>query len=376
MACNGGHYIAPRQVRGMVHDLALLPLWYAEPGEKVWFAEEKAMLYASQMCLLFNLQVEVVSDRNVMRQGEVEPVPWGWNPAIRHFFLKQGVGAGCLPSDDWMEVYRALASRQTSAALLGKLPADALYCGEAEVLKTVDDCRTYAGLHREGVVFKAPWSSSGKGLCWCRNGFSVVAGWCGRVLREQGAVVASPIYNKVEDFAMEFVIKPDGEVVFEGYSLFGTDGRGRYWGNRVLSAFAFEDYMSRYVSVEALHNLCGRLALLLGRYAGAGYRGYLGVDMMVCRASDGFRIHPMVEVNLRMNMGIVALRLAERVLAPGLVGHFHIAHYLTPSALQEDVGRRQRESPPIVEGGRLVGGCLPLVPVTSESRCLALLEVD
>lgn len=376
LACNGKHYLAPEQVRGMARDLALLPLWYARAGEKVWIAGGKAMLYASQMCLLFNLQVEAVTDVDIRRMADVEMLPWGWNPAVRHFFLKHGVQGGNLPSPGWIETYREMASRQVSAALLGKLPADALYCGEAEVLKTAGDCRTYTEEHREGVVFKAPWSSSGKGLCWCRDGFSAAAGWCGRVLREQGAVVASPIYDKVEDFAMEFVIDAGGTVAFEGYSLFATDGRGRYLGNRVLSSVAFEEYMSRYVAVEALHGLRGRLVSLLGTYAGAGYRGYLGVDMMVCRVADGFRIHPMVEVNLRMNMGVVALRLAERVLAPGLRGRFLIEHYPTPLALQEAVGRRQQEAPPVVEGGRLASGSLPLVPITQDSRCLALLEAD
>lgn len=376
LACNERHYLAPEQVRGMTHDLALLPLWYAKAGEKVWISDGKAMDYATQMCLLFNLQVEVVMGADVMRREEVEMAPWGWNSAIRHFFLKNGVAAGRLPSADWIETYRTLASRQTSAVLLGKLPADELYCGEAEILKTPDACRTYVEAHRGGVVFKAPWSSSGKGLCWCKNGFSVVKGWCGRVLKEQGALIASPMYNKVDDFALEFVIDACGKVVFEGYSLFMTDGRGRYLGNRVLSFAHFEEYMSRYVPLEVLKSLCAHIALLLEEYAEAGYRGPLGVDMMVCKEKDGFRLHPMVEVNLRMNMGIVALRLAERVLAPGLSGLFRIEHYPGPDALREAYAERMRKSAPVVEDGRLVRGCLPLVPFTSESRCLALLEVD
>ena len=114
LACNGKHYLAPEQVRGMTRDLALLPLWYARAGEKVWIPDGKAMLYASQMCLLFNLQVEVVTGADVMRMEEVEMSPWGWNPAIRHFFLKNGVAAGRLPSADEIETYRTLASRQTS----------------------------------------------------------------------------------------------------------------------------------------------------------------------------------------------------------------------------------------------------------------------
>ena len=371
LACNGKHYIAPEQVQGMARDLALLPLWYAKPGEKVWFTDRKALDYASQMCLLFDLQVEVVSGMDTKWMDEVEMVPWGWNPAVRHFFLKHGVGAARLPSVDWIETYRALASRQTSAALLGKLPADALYCGEVEVLTTIDDCRIYAGRHRKGVVFKAPWSSSGKGLCWCKDGFSVAVGWCGRVLREQGTVIASPIYEKVEDFAMEFFIDSCGKVVFDGYSLFATDVRGRYLGNRVLSSVVFEDYMSRYVSVEGLHSLRERLATLLEVYAKAGYRGCLGVDMMVCKEEDGFRTHPMVEVNLRMNMGVLAGLFRERYLAEGSAGILKIAGFRSCGELLQWRDAMMRESVPVMECGRLVSGNVCLTPV-SASTCYAV----
>lgn len=375
LACNGGHYIAPEQVRGMMRDLALLPLWYAGAGEKVWIADRKAMDYASQMCLLFGMKVEVVPDLAPQAGERVEMVPWGWNPAVRQLFLKHGVPAAALPSADWLETYRRLASRQTSAGLLQSLADGGLYKGEAEVLHTLDECRAYAA-SRGAVVFKAPWSSSGKGLCWCRNGFALSAGWCGKVLREQGMLVASPIYNKVEDFALEFEADEAGKICFMGYSLFKTDGRGRYQGNRVLSAEAFEVYMERYVGRAEWVRLQTVVGRLLGCYAEAGYRGPLGVDMMVCRSEDGrYFIHPMVEVNLRMNMGIVALRLAERILGRGLTGEFTIRHYVSNEALREASLHGLHDNPPVVREGRLVAGSLPLVPVTSAGRCMAVLSV-
>ena len=74
-----------------------------------------------------------------------------------------------------------------------------------------------------------------------------------------------------------------------------------------------------------------------------------GIDMMVCRRENGgFFLHPMVEVNLRMNMGIVALRLAERVLGNGLSGRFDIVRYPSVGALREAAGRILHEAPPQV----------------------------
>ncbi len=43
------------------------------------------------------------------------------------------------------------------------------------------------------------------------------------------------------------------------------------------------------------------------------YCGYMGVDMMVVRRGDGFALVPCVELNLRMTMGVVAMKVAERL---------------------------------------------------------------
>ena len=47
--------------------------------------------------------------------------------------------------------------------------------------------------------------------------------------------------------------------------------------------------------------------------------GFLGVDMMVCRQKEGhpYAINPHVEINLRMNMGIVSHVLSDHFIVPG-----------------------------------------------------------
>ena len=48
------------------------------------------------------------------------------------------------------------------------------------------------------------------------------------------------------------------------------------------------------------------------------YTGFLGVDMMVCRQKEGhpYAINPHVEINLRMNMGIVSHVLSDHFIVP------------------------------------------------------------
>lgn len=43
-----------------------------------------------------------------------------------------------------------------------------------------------------------------------------------------------------------------------------------------------------------------------------------------------YRIHPCVEINLRMNMGMVARCLYDRYVVPGGEGVFRVAYHATP----------------------------------------------
>ena len=63
------------------------------------------------------------------------------------------------------------------------------------------------------------------------------------------------IYNKVEDFAMEFYSDGIGGVTFEGYSLFHTGKSGMYEGNCLLSNEAIRKQLSQYVPLETLTDL-------------------------------------------------------------------------------------------------------------------------
>lgn len=73
--------------------------------------------------------------------------------------------------------------------------------------------------------------------------------------RAAGGVVGEPVYNKVEDFAMEFYSDGKGRIIFAGYSLFRTNAGGAYEGNRLLPDAEIERRLSAYVPVAALHRL-------------------------------------------------------------------------------------------------------------------------
>jgi hypothetical protein len=224
-------------------------------------------------------------------------------------------------------------------------------------------------------VFKAPWSGSGKGLCWAKGGVSEgIQGWCRNIADKQGCVVGEAVYDKVQDFAMEFVCAK-GKVSFAGYSLFHTE-RGVYRSNELMSDEAiFERLANEWISGEALLAVQNRLLSFIERQIAPFYSGYLGVDMFVFRHKGQFLLHPCVEINLRMTMGMVARIFFDHFVHKQSTGRFFIDYFPVSGSLLNDHLRRQSAEPLLVENGRIVQGYIALSPVCGDSHYRARVEI-
>lgn len=177
---------------------------------------------------------------------------------------------------------------------------------------------------------------------------------------------------------MEFHSSGDGRFNFIGYSQFRTGGSGAYEGNRLISNAAIEQNLSEYVPVGELDKLRNRLERELSLHFGSVYNGYLGVDMMICRfpESPAYRIHPCVEINLRMNMGVVARHLYDRYICPSSTGIFQI-DYAPSDGAAWNAHTAMAETYPLEMGqGRIRSGYLPLVPVYKKSKYRAWILVS
>ena len=170
---------------------------------------------------------------------------------------------------------------------------------------------------------------------------------------------------------MEFYSDGAGEVTFAGYSLFHTGKSGMYEGNCLLSNKAIRKQLSQYVPSEVLTDLENHLKYRLSALVGTVYKGYLGVDMMVCRFPENekpvFRIHPCVEINLRMNMGVMTRFLYDRYVHPDSTGHFVIVYHPSEGEALKEHERMSATYPLEIREGRVYSGYLPLVPVHRRS---------
>lgn len=380
LADNEEHYMAPASARQMAQDLALLPVWYARPGSAVLAASAYNADFLKRMQRFFPLQVQLATEPELPDYADAQVVPWGWNPAFRKRLLRGGMAECALPSRQDLQVYRELSSRKRALEILNTFEGMEACCGAGDCLLNVDACRERVE-QCGGYVFKSPWSGSGKGLLWCYDHFSpAAANWCGHVLKEQGYLTGSTIYNKVEDFAMEFYSDGAGAVRFVGYSLFVTNAKGAYLGNELVPSEAIEKRLTEYVPLSALTCIREHLQERLSVFCGNQYAGYLGVDMMICRCeataavasariavAETYAVHPCVEINLRMNMGVVAHLFCQHFLAPDVAGRFIIEYHPSAENLQDKHRRDMEAAPLVVENGRLLSGYLPLVPVIPRS---------
>lgn len=371
LASGEANYMAPASARRMASELALLPMWYAEEGSAVLAPSAYNLDYVKKIQELLGLSVDLITEPELAIEPDLDIRPWGWDVALRKRLSVLGVDEVLLPSMGQLNDLREYSHRSKAVALLPELQLNECFCGESYYLKTPEEWKRFVEGRKE-CLLKAPLSGSGKGLNWCKGIFTpFISGWCTRVAASQGGVIAEPIYNKVEDFAMEFYSDGAGELTFVGYSLFHTGKSGMYEGNRLLSNGAIRKQLAQYVPLEALMDLENCLKYRLSALVGTVYKGYLGVDMMICRFPENekpvFRIHPCVEINLRMNMGVIARFLHDRYVRPGSTGRFVIDYHPSEGEALQEHERMSATYPLEIREGRVYSGYLPLVPVHRRS---------
>ena len=366
------YYKAPRSATKMAADLSALPAWFAEGGEASVFLSSDRQQEWMEQNACFPLSVSYTTQLSSIY---MKVCPWGWNPALRRSLSEGGLAEDCLPTQEELQQIRLLSSRELAVDVLQQVHVPGTL-GESHLLRTCDEVLDFLQTNSRALL-KAPWSGSGKGIrpVWTAPDESLL-GWIKRILHTQGAIAAEPFYDKVLDFAMEFRMEA-GRIQWVGYSLFETDHRGAYKGNALLSNEQIEQKLSPYVSVEVLRQVSFQLAQILENRLSARYEGYLGVDMMICRQeAGGFAVHPCVEVNLRMNMGVVARLFYDRYVHPHSQGSYVVAFYSQPgealSFHQEQISKHPFQ---LLEG-RMQRGYLSLTPVFADTTYQVYVLLD
>lgn len=386
LAHGKSHYIPPKIIKKFAYDFALLTFWYAKTKSSLLLFDESQKSFLEKYNYLFNCAFRSFSLSELNKEKNsgfhindaIDIYPWGWNHTLREWLIEEGIDESNLPTKEYIFILTRLSHRSSSVQLLPKLQLSSFFCGESSLFYSITDVIKFVE-SRPCSVLKEPISGSGRGVMWCDGELiTSLQTWAERIIERQHGLVAEPCFNKVIDFAMEFEFDDFGDCQFLGYSLFYTSNLGSYQGNHLLSDQCIEDILGQYVPKEELLSLKKELAHQLKDLTKGNYKGYLGVDMMICRFMEAphFRIHPCVEINFRMNMGIVAWSIHKHFLHPMAKGKFETYFYKKDEEALVKHLAMEAKYPLIIENHRLISGYLPLVPVTSTSRYRAWVIVE
>ena len=310
LAANLSNFTAPHAGRQLRHDLGYLPAIWAAPEDYVLVDDVEVAKTAFSR--LMHRQYDHFIDKKQLLSFKLNNLtvePWGWNLALRSFLLRCGLTA--VPSEEGIADIRDLSHRKHAVDLLRKLDFDGTtgcsWCTDliVAVQQAIQD--------HGGIVVKAPWSSSGRGIRFIDGALDAYQQrWIENVVARQRCVVIEKYCHKVKDFGMEFESDGEGRVSYLGLSLFHTQN-GAYTGNILATEEEKLEMISRYISIDRLNAVKEKICTVLGLLYRGKYEGPFGIDLMIVRGSGNgqFLLHPCVEINLRRTMGHVALELSK-----------------------------------------------------------------
>lgn len=364
LADGGANYSPTPAACRIAYDLACLPLWFADAGDAVLLPDGQHCEYAEVMSPLFVLAKPYEKS---FRNNVTMCRPWGWSPQMLRKLQTAGFGE-LLPAKRCIDAIRELSNRRTSIKILEALaergfdtPAMPLY------MTAADDVAEFIN-SRQRCVVKAPWSGSGKGVMWGLGRVETpLENFYKGVIRRQGGVVCENFLDSIVEFAMEFRSSKNG-IAFSGYSLFNTH-KGSYTGNMLASDRVIEERIAEYIPLHELHRLRSELEKILQDISvHECYDGYLGVDMMIYDDKGNMRLNPCMELNLRMNMGMVSRLFYDKHVSAASVGDYKVDFFKRDGEALALHEKNMQEYPLTVKEGKIVSGYINLSPITARSR--------
>jgi len=379
------HYHLPASIAKMQTDLAFLPAWYAGEGDFV-FMETPLPDDFILSCEPFNLRVKPVTPADFSVNGEMVQHSavdlWGISPQSIYFFEKlneQWNLSLAIPA--WKEEFRFLGSRFASQKMLTLL-LERIPGIEPEILpefvSNIEAIEQRIAQSRETLLVKSPYSSSGRGLIWlppaklAQSERQLLHG----MLKKQKHVSIEKALDKQLDFSMQFETTAEGQTQFLGYSIFRTNAKGAYEKSLLDSQERLEKQITKFIDKGLLLQTQNALTEMIQEMVAPFYTGITGVDMLLYKTGGSCRLQPCIEINMRKNMGYLAVRLAEKYIYPESHGEFVIEYNRDSQTTVQKHKQLQKQYPLIVENGRIRKGYFSLCPVTGLTNYQAYVRVD
>lgn len=368
-------YMPPLLLQEMERDLAVLPFIFGSENDFVITETKPSDKYIER---LNNWGFKVprfctLSELESMPADSFEAIcPWGWSPAA-HFKLKK-LKEKCSeefksnPSYNWQQTHQLLLERSTSLTILNdilnKNPHQWFINKSLTGVKVANlyEIEKLMKVHQT-LVLKAPSSSSGRGIQIIRSKTlnNSNKAWISGVLKQQNYLIAEPYLEKLADLSFQFRITESAEIDYLGFTFFETNSNGQYKGTLINNGIA-DIFPDR--NVKELEEMIIKTAKIIGEALKSSvytdlHRGFLGVDAMVFRNEEQIMIQPCVEINCRMNMGILTIFL-QNYIQREAKGKFEL-YYGKSGDFEIFAKNEVLINPQVILNGKIISGFFPLI---------------
>lgn len=370
LAFGGTNYTPPPMARLLRRDLQMLLAWIGNEGDSILSQDiVPDDQWMNSINSLYGIGQNVASVAQIPDFDTF--TPWGWNLFMRRRLFLDGAKECALPSLTDIDNIRRLSHRRISIEIHNRFlnKVSGLEDITPKEFTNLDDVLDFARLYPCAYT-KAPWSSSGKGIYRALdiNGLDFTR-WVSGIIKRQGSIMCERPLDAVLDFAMEFKCNA-GKTEFIGYSVFNNDTHSSFSGGIIGNTDFLHNNIAHTLGNDNLLTDV-RIAAreILDELIAPFYVGYLGLDMMIYRHSDGtLGINPCIELNLRTTMGVVSSIIGNRFLAKGVTGSFHVDFHKSP--ITHDYFKEMQAKHPlkISDDGKIKSGVQFLTPHYYDSQ--------
>ncbi|HAH22763.1 MAG TPA: hypothetical protein DCL77_03190 [Prolixibacteraceae bacterium] len=375
-------YMPPLLLREFERDCSALPFVFGTRNDFILTEKKPSFEFIRKLsdagfempefCTLKGLQSVTNSSFDTI-------IPWGWSPAA-HFKLKELKDKCVLPFANspvfnWTESHTTLYERITSLCFLKKFldenPFD-FFIDQSMTGAKVTSIKEIEGLvdKKHPLVLKAPLSSSGRGIQIIRKQTLNTSNkqWISGILNQQSYLIAEPYLDKVSDLSFQFRITDQGQPEYLGYSVFETNTNGQYKSSLIRPNMETTHFSETNKDTELIINLtASRLGeALKGSIYTQLHRGFLGIDALIYKDHEGLKMQPCIEINSRMNMGILTIQI-EKNVDPKTTGKYELFYGKRGEFLQFATNC-ESQYPLKMKNGKLCAGFLPLVEPDGENQ--------
>ena len=375
-------YMPPRLLRDFEQDCSVLPFVFGTSNDFVLTEKKPSPEFINRLrdagfelpefCSLKELDLKTGTPLGTI-------FPWGWSPSA-HFILKN-LKAKCgktfqeSPVFNWTEKQALLFERITSLGFLKKFisenPFDFFIQENMTGIK-VDSIAEIENLlqNKHPLVLKAPLSSSGRGIQIIRKSMLNTSNrqWIKGILNQQNYLVAEPFLEKITDLSFQFKISDHGQAEYLGFSVFETNTNGQYQGtfiNPKIGNFTLAKILEEAKTLLEITAASLTEGLKDSVFTQL-HRGFLGIDAMIYMDRQKVKMQPCIEINSRMNMGILTMQIEKKIheQTSGKFGLF----YGAPGDFKQFATTNVQNNPLKMRNGKLSSGFLSLVEPDGEKQ--------